>query len=211
MTQFMNKSFSVHLSGDSDYRDRWEATFRPSNQLSECHHSMQDWYMDDGKLGCSECDEHNVTSEPQTILGEEPSKAYVHMPVSSPSDSQRRRERAQTGAEYHAKPRTPTTEEAKAIAEGQAKLRAMPNASSARCSQCGARRILADDGTPLACSLVPGRDGKGGCPSPLYDYEREQGTKDTAARSSCKAKTPEPFFDDSRVERLWNEPLSADD
>jgi hypothetical protein len=28
---------------------------------------------------------------------------------------------------------------------------------------------------------VPGRDGKGGCPSPLYDYEREHGTKDVKA------------------------------
>jgi hypothetical protein len=44
-----------------------------------------------------------------------------------------------------------------------------------RCSLCGSQRLpLNREGTRFgACSLVPGDDGKGGCPDPLHDYERE--------------------------------------
>lgn len=45
---------------------------------------------------------------------------------------------------------------------------------SPRCSVCGASRIVGDDGRVGACSLVPGSDGKGGCPDPLRDYNAEQ-------------------------------------
>lgn len=45
-----------------------------------------------------------------------------------------------------------------------------------RCSFCGSQRIRHDDGTYGACTLVPGRDGKGGCPAPLGDFDYEQGT-----------------------------------
>lgn len=49
-----------------------------------------------------------------------------------------RRENASTGVEHHAKRRAPTPDEAKAIAEGQAKLRASHNASAPpeRCQDC---------------------------------------------------------------------------
>lgn len=38
-----------------------------------------------------------------------------------------------------------------------------------RCSLCGAKRLSSG-----VCSLVPGRDGTGGCPDPMYDYRREK-------------------------------------
>ncbi len=44
------------------------------------------------------------------------------------------------------------------------------------CTRCGARRLLRRDGTPGACSLVPSGSTPG-CPSPLYDVERETGEK----------------------------------
>jgi hypothetical protein len=45
---------------------------------------------------------------------------------------------------------------------------------SDRCSVCGSSRVVGGDGTYGACSLVPGPDGKGGCPDPLYDVRREE-------------------------------------
>jgi hypothetical protein len=44
------------------------------------------------------------------------------------------------------------------------------------CSICGCPRIPIDRAAKRfgACSLVPGRDGTGGCPDPLHDYNREQ-------------------------------------
>ena len=38
-----------------------------------------------------------------------------------------------------------------------------------RCTVCGASRIVDENGRAGACSLVPGRDGRGGCPDPLHD------------------------------------------
>lgn len=42
--------------------------------------------------------------------------------------------------------------------------------SEVECTQCGARRIKRDDGTPGACSLI-------GCPAPLHDVDVEQGRR----------------------------------
>lgn len=39
-----------------------------------------------------------------------------------------------------------------------------------RCTRCGGLRLARRDGSAGACSYIP-------CPSPLYDVERETGTK----------------------------------
>lgn len=70
------------------------------------------------------------------------------------------RELAQLKREYHElRPGAPTPP---AASEEQ------------RCTLCGASRIVDENGRPGACSLVPGRDGKGGCPDPLHDVRKEQ-------------------------------------
>lgn len=43
-----------------------------------------------------------------------------------------------------------------------------------RCSVCGAPRVKGTNGELGACSLVPGADGKGGCPDPMHDVELER-------------------------------------
>lgn len=43
----------------------------------------------------------------------------------------------------------------------------MPGPSAARCSLCGASRIVQDDGSLGACSLI-------GCPAPLHDWLLDQ-------------------------------------
>ena len=35
MTEYLNKSFSVHLAGDEQYRDNWEATFGKREKAPE--------------------------------------------------------------------------------------------------------------------------------------------------------------------------------
>jgi hypothetical protein len=56
-------------------------------------------------------------------------------------------------------------------------------APSGRCSVCGSQRIpLTRNRTMFgACSLVPGRDGKGGCPDPLRDVMHEEIDRAAAA------------------------------
>lgn len=58
-----------------------------------------------------------------------------------------------------------------------------------RCTVCGAQRIVQNDGRVGACSLVPGRDGKGGCPAPLHDADVEAGR---APRDARWVRLPEP-------------------
>jgi hypothetical protein len=61
----------------------------------------------------------------------------------------------------------------KTVEELRRKLEAA-RAAPGRCTVCGSRRIRKDDGSYGACSLVPGRDGTGGCPHPLHDVMHEQ-------------------------------------
>ena len=42
--------------------------------------------------------------------------------------------------------------------------------SDVRCTRCGGARLFRKDGTIGVCSYIP-------CPSPLYDVERERGSK----------------------------------
>lgn len=60
------------------------------------------------------------------------------------------------------------------------------------CSRCGSTRIALDrDGTKFgACSLVPGDDGTGGCPDPMYDYNREQASLSEGSTVKGDAKLP---------------------
>jgi hypothetical protein len=75
-------------------------------------------------------------------------------------------------------------------------LTAEPAPDPSRCTVCGSNRIPLDRaGTRFgACSLVPGNDGKGGCPDPLRDCDRERAARqpsdtDTAGWGWCPNTT----------------------
>lgn len=62
------------------------------------------------------------------------------------------------------------------LAPSAAPARETPPRDPSRCTVCGSRRIPMDRAGTIfgACGLVPGRDGTGGCPDPLHDYNAEQ-------------------------------------
>lgn len=63
-----------------------------------------------------------------------------------------------------------------------------------RCTLCSASRIVDEDGRPGACSLVPGKDGKGGCPDPMHDVRAESpaASEGRPRCASCGTRTESP-------------------
>jgi|GEM_PF-4754400 len=85
---------------------------------------------------------------------------------------------------------------------GDPNLRPSEATTTPRCSVCGASRIV-QNGRAGACSLVPGRDGTGGCPDPLRDVRIEEGQRPADAQPPLTITVPVSANEDTEITCLF--------